>query len=547
MRTTDKEMRITRDIIVGHEIEIMVQAVDENGHLQAAEDSPKISIEIQGKTTGPGAGANLVVTPGIAKLYLSWSDPEDIDFDVMEVWRSDDWLFSNATKIGEARADYYLDEIGSSGTIKYYWIRARNTSGITGDYHPATTGNGIQGTTEYMEATEIGDFAVTATKVFNNTIILTGDTWSDNSPAAGRIAWNEHYLVNNGKYFKIDAGNTDTSSKKYVYWDYSWVSGSGTIADPYISSYSTSAGYSVSGLTRFMIAVNESGVTQNVWNASANMVIGTAFILDAAITTAKIDDLQVTGAKIANATINDGKVADLSADKLTAGTIDASVITVSNINASNISTGTLTAITMQTASSGQRIVISQADNTLRFHSATATNAIVIDDNVIGSMPGILMTDATNGTVMRAIKDVNDFGSYGYQSIFVKSTLTGTNKIIELDRAAVGNVFSVDMNGDAYLKRHVDIDGDVDIAGNLDVHSGIDVTGNITVSGTVDTVDIQNHSARHENTGADQIEVTHDIMDQSYSTFSTSFDVHDSSAYYDIVVEDGVITSHTYHS
>ena len=46
-----------------------------------------------------------------------------------------------------------------------------------------------------------------------------------------------------------------------------------------------------------------------------------------------------------------------------------------------------------------------------------------------------------------------------------------------------------------------------ITGNLDVNSGLDVTGDITVTGTVDGVDVADHSARHEDGGADEINVT----------------------------------------
>lgn len=49
---------------------------------------------------------------------------------------------------------------------------------------------------------------------------------------------------------------------------------------------------------------------------------------------------------------------------------------------------------------------------------------------------------------------------------------------------------------------------VRVGDGLEVSAGgLDVTGNIAVTGTVDSVDIQDHSARHEDGGADEISVT----------------------------------------
>ncbi|OAZ74213.1 hypothetical protein [Lactiplantibacillus plantarum] len=73
----------------------------------------------------------------------------------------------------------------------------------------------------------------------------------------------------------------------------------------------------------------------------ANLAVGTAQIGDGAITNAKIGKLAVGTAQIANAAITDAQIGNVSANKLTAGTIDFNTITGKNINASNITTGKL--------------------------------------------------------------------------------------------------------------------------------------------------------------------------------------------------------------
>jgi hypothetical protein len=54
----------------------------------------------------------------------------------------------------------------------------------------------------------------------------------------------------------------------------------------------------------------------------------------------------------------------ISGSKITTGTIDASRVTVSNINADNIKAGTITGTSLQTSTSGKRILISRVSNSI---------------------------------------------------------------------------------------------------------------------------------------------------------------------------------------
>ena len=527
MRTRDREVTITKDLIVGHEMEIMVQSVGRGGRLQAAEDSPKITVEIQGKTTGPGDGSSLTVTAGITQLYLSWSDPEDTDFDVMEIWRNTVNTRRSSSKIAEVRADYYVDELGSSGVTRYYWIRARNTSGVTGSFYPTTTA-GVSGTTAGITPTEIADFAITATKRFDNTIVLTGDSWSDNTPAPGIVTWNEHYLVYGGAYYKIVTGNT---SHIYIYWGGAIASGSGTIIDPYVSNYAGTAGYT-SGAGVFMIATNESGVVQLVWNSSANMVIGSAFILNAAITEAKIDNLAVTTAKIDNLAVNDGKINDLSADKLTAGTINASIITVSNLtvgtnvaigtaeDAAGVTTivgntidtgyvnaleitavgavtaGSLTGLTIQTAAANQRIVLSHATNNFILYNDANDPVIIIDDTLWWSATPGMEVKSDNAAIYLGSDDGNSYAYMGVSQIaFQKDSV----QVFKVENTGLGYFKgSLEIDGLLNADGGADIEGVANIAGLLTLQSGLAVTGDIAVTGNVDAVNIATFKSGYDD-------------------------------------------------
>lgn len=129
-----------------------------------------------------------------------------------------------------------------------------------------------------VSPTDIADFAITASKIFTKIPIISGDSWTDNSPIAGKVAWNQHTLYYNGAAYTIAASNT---SYKYIYWDGSSSAYTASDTNP--------------GLTdgQFVISTNVSGVHDLAWNAIANEVIGTAYIQNLAVSDAKISNLSV--------------------------------------------------------------------------------------------------------------------------------------------------------------------------------------------------------------------------------------------------------------
>jgi len=145
--------------------------------------------------------------------------------------------------------------------------------------------------------TDIQDFAVSASKIFTKIPIIEADSWANNSPSSLYVSWNAHWLFYNGNKYNINASNTNN---KYIYW---------RMDNP--SNYQTSDAAPIRDDTTFIICMNILGTHNIAWNSIANQVIGTAYILDAAITNVKIEDLAVTNAKIH----------DLNAYKITSGTL----------------------------------------------------------------------------------------------------------------------------------------------------------------------------------------------------------------------------------
>jgi len=480
----DKKTTLTHDFTVGHEVEVIVRAIGPDGTEQAMEHAVRNTIVIQGKLTTPNSPTALTATGAFLAINLSWTNPPDYDFSKMEIWRSATDL-GTAVKIAEVKGLSYIDSIGISGATFYYWIRAANTSGKISEYYPRT-GAGVSATTLGITSTSIDDFAVTATKMFTKTIILSADAWTDNSPGAGSIAWNAHVLVYNGVRYTITGSD---ANQKYVYW----VIGATT--------YSKTNNHPSAALpenTYFIIATNISGTHDLAWNKMANAVIGNAWIQDLAVT--------------------DAKIATLTANKLTAGTIDASIITVTNLNATNltvgtlpvarigatsveasklgttvisggkiitglltatnIQTGTLTGRRIQTAAAGQRAVMDIVDNTFRLLDNAGNTLVLIDDNLDSGGSGMRVENAA-GAAVELLKDADNFFvvyNGGWLGRFGGVAVTELNLSVP-ECYFTGNLTVVD--GNIIVSALATVDGrDVSVDGTkLDgIDNNADVTG-----------------------------------------------------------------------
>ena len=331
MITRDNKIQLVGNFEQGKEYEVVVAARNKSGNTRAYEDSPKATVYVAGKQEGPAPVTALSVMGGVQKLALSWINPGDYDFNHVEVWAGSVDARQAAVRVGTVRGDSWIHEIGFGGQTRYYWVRAVNSSGQKSAFHPNSVTGGVVGVTTEVQASEIENFAVTASKLFVKVPVLDGDTWTDNSPGAGSVAWNSHSLVYNGQINTIVAGD---SSNRFIWWDL------GESA----TTYQTGSDAPAMEDDRFIIAMNNVGSHNVAWNSIANQVIGSAYILDAAVVTAKIDNLAVIEGKIADLAVTDAKISSLTASKLTAGTIDAGVITVTNISASNVTAGKLESV-----------------------------------------------------------------------------------------------------------------------------------------------------------------------------------------------------------
>lgn len=334
---------------------------------------PTSSIVMAGIT--PNVPTLLTAKAGFDFIVLNWTNPAPSVFGgYTEIKRSFNNSWAAGLVIGTVAGNSYWDKLGTYNTECWYWIRSKNNNGgYSTTWEPVHTGAGAYAKTTQIATADIGTFAITASQIHTNIPIITGDTWTNNSPIAGYVAWNSHTVVHNGASNTITASNT---ALKYIYWKAprtgtanaavstaattltdtrlsmvvnqyagdiitcnsktmtivsntatiftgaSW-SGGGSPGNGFAWSLNTGALYYKSathpsatmGDTDFIIAVNISGYHDLAWNAIANQVIGSAWIQDAAITNAKILDAAITTAKIGNLQVQTAQI-----DNLTVGT-----------------------------------------------------------------------------------------------------------------------------------------------------------------------------------------------------------------------------------
>ena len=154
--------------------------------------------------------------------------------------------------------------------------------------------NGITGSLNIKE-TDIDDFAITASKVFNKIPVIQGLTLTDDTPTADKCTWSACTLTYDGVAYSIVTGATPTAltagHKYYIYWKDKNATAFSTLIDV----HPTAQFSDWKPGEDFIIAVYQYNVApQEAWNAIANEVIGSAYIMNAAIQDAHVSSLSGT-------------------------------------------------------------------------------------------------------------------------------------------------------------------------------------------------------------------------------------------------------------
>ena len=267
---------------------LMVWAYNEDANIKSINP-----ITLSVTNTAPAAVSGLSATPWMEGVKFYWQPNTEIDIASYYLTRTkvstgdwSEWENFEGTSFLRFLTEAEVTAYGSDATI-YFEIKAIDTfgnmSGAVGANAACLSLN--------IQESDISDFAITASKIFTKIPILSGDSWTDDSPSANYVAWNEHTIYYNGTAYTIASGNTNL---KYIYWENG------------ASSYSASDTNPTLADGDFIIATNIDGAHDLAWNAIANQVIGSAYIQNLAVL--------------------DAHIANLSVSKLTAGTITSKVI-----------------------------------------------------------------------------------------------------------------------------------------------------------------------------------------------------------------------------
>lgn len=201
----------------------------------------------------PPPPTNVMASPAVDNVILTWDNPAYPSHAYAEVWGADTDSLASAVLLGQAPGFIYVDSLGP-GKTRYYWVRFVNTQYNAGAYNSTS-----------------GTVATTATDLARSMAALAG-TYGVTSAAP---------------FFQINAPQ---------------VIGDLTIpAGTYIK-----AGFIYDGSITNAKIGTAAVDTAKIADAS----IATAKINDAAITTAKINDAAITTAKIDNAAITSAKIGD---------------------------------------------------------------------------------------------------------------------------------------------------------------------------------------------------------------------------------------------
>lgn len=248
------------------------------------------------------------------------------------------------------------------------------------------------------------------------TILVSGDTWSDNSPSAGSIAWSAFKISYDGTTTTIAAGNTINT---YIYWDGASV------------TLTTSNTNPILGDNAFMIATNVSGTHSIAYNKIALLQIGAAWIQLASIT--------------------DAQIASLNAGKITAGVIRSinsfsSTFGTKGSNLTQATVGSDTTVYVENAvdfpSSGSAQIIDTTNdrNTFTYTGTTPTSltgcsGVLAHNNLAVVVP--MVSNALLSQTRNQVRIFGDIGNYTIEEIITTNDLTYGGAILKAGSSTAG--------------------------------------------------------------------------------------------------------------
>jgi hypothetical protein len=223
-------------------------------------------------TAPPAKVQNVVVSPALTSVFITWDALAQTNISYYEVWRNEANTFDgNQLRIGTSITAMYSDAIGDTEKTYYYWVRAISTADIAGPYNATT---GLVGATAAIALTNLAS-GLTMVEIFaalptldnfeGRVVVLTTEENQLYRYTAG--AWNK----------EVNGANLATGS---VYYG---AIGAGAVRANEIDALAISAGHIVGGtITADKMGVTSlSAITANLGSITGgSLSINGKFIVD---------------------------------------------------------------------------------------------------------------------------------------------------------------------------------------------------------------------------------------------------------------------------
>jgi hypothetical protein len=171
----------------------------------------------------PTVPVNLQASASLTSIILTWDEQ---DFEVVayvEVWASATNDLATAAKIGNAYTNVYVDAVGATGVLKWYWIRS---VGFNPEDAPSAYNSlvGVAAQTGKIGNTDLTDYIIDANKLADGAIDLEGYKVTATNAAFGKMAVGyavtkyliatsgvmDNLVVSNAQIADLDAGKITT-------------------------------------------------------------------------------------------------------------------------------------------------------------------------------------------------------------------------------------------------------------------------------------------------------------------------------------------------
>jgi hypothetical protein len=227
-------------------------------------------------TTAPGDITGLSATGGLQSISLSWTNPTDADFDLVNIKVSDNNV-EPANVFAQVRTNSYIYDVNSYSTTKYFWVAPVDRTGNTGSYtgpESATTGS-----INYSDVGNTPTIPEVATTAYLTLSDSNAPTDTEFNTAVGRDPIENDFVVVS---YTVE---TVTNTKAYVYK---------TVSPAEVPDWTEVTEY-IDGSMIVTGSLSASDITTGTLNANdvtiSNLTIGYGSVTDTPTIPSNVSDL----------------------------------------------------------------------------------------------------------------------------------------------------------------------------------------------------------------------------------------------------------------